>query len=281
MDFAHFATAFFFALLPALCWLAFYYHKDYKDLEPKKVIAKTFLMGAVAGIPFLALRFFLEKYNLGALVIEGVVTVFLFAAMEEMAKLSAAIFTVTRNKIHFNQVIDGVVYAVTAALGFAFVENLFYLYAFLTAHSGAVDLLYVVAFRSFGTMLAHTLFSGIAGLIWAYAYFSKQISPFEQKKLLAFSLRDFVDREILSLHIIRHNILKALPSRRGGHEKQALVMEGMMAAVFLHAFFNLGTTFAVFGENLTFLLVPGIIGGFLYVSYLFTKKLNQKILKVV
>ncbi len=98
---------------------------------------------------------------------------------------------------------------------------------------------------------------------------------------LAFELKDFFNHEILSLHIIRNNILKAIPSRRGGHEKKVLVLEGIMLASILHVIFNLTTTFELFGKNMAFLIVPALIGGFLYISYLFTKKLNQKILKVI
>lgn len=238
-------------------------------------------MGALAGLPFLGLRYLLLWLNSDSVLLTGIFSIIIFAAMEEMAKLSASIFVVTKHKLEFNQVIDGVVYAITAALGFAFVENIIYFATFLSSNSDVGDALYITAYRSFGTMLAHTIFSGLAGLIWAYAYFSKQISPFEQERLLAFEVRDFINHEILGLHIIRHNILKAMPSRRGGHEKKILVLEGIMLAIFLHVIFNLTTTFEVFGKNLTFVLVPMIIGGFIYISFLFTKKLNQKILKVV
>lgn len=281
MNLTNLLTAFFFAIIPALCWLVLYYHKDYKDPEPKKVITQTFLLGALVALPFLALRYFLPMTGEHSVIFNGILGVIIFAAMEEMAKLSTSIFIVTHHKRDFNQLIDGVVYAVTAALGFAFVENMIYFINFLTTGPGAESLLFVTAFRSFGTMLAHTLFSGLAGLIWAYAYFSKQISPFQQKHLLAFEMKDFINKEILTLHIIRQNILKARPSRRGGHEKKILVLEGIMLATFLHIIFNLTTTFELFGKNLTFLIIPGIIAGFLYVSYLFTKRMNQKILRVV
>ena len=172
------------------------------------------------------------------------------------------------------------VYAVSAALGFAFVENMIYFYYFLQG-GGSEHLIYVTAFRSFGTMLGHTLFSATAGLISAYAYFSEQITPFHKKHILAFEMKDFLNREILTLHILRTNVLRARPSRRGGHEKKMLVLEGILLATGFHIAFNLLTTFEIFGQSLTFLLVPALIGGFLYVSYLFTRKFNQKILKVV
>jgi len=281
MDLAKTAIAFFFAFIPAMGWLFLYYKKDAKDPEPKKAIAQTFLVGIAMVTPFIFLHHVIEWLNLRPLFLSGISGTIVFALMEEMAKLSAAIFVVTRHRLEFNQLIDGVVYAVTAALGFAFMENLFYLSSFLSSNLHGESFIYVVAFRSLGTMLAHTIFSGLAGLIWAYAYFSKQITPFSKKHLLTFELKDFINHEVLSLHIIRRNILKAHPSRRGGHEKKVLVLEGMVLATFLHVLFNLTTTAELFGRNLTFMAVPGIIGGFLYISYLFTKKLNTKILKVV
>ena len=279
MNFPILITAFILAILPAFLWLFFYYHKDYKDPEPKAVIIQTFFMGALAAFPFLILKAFLAKISGLPLFFTGISSVILFAVMEEIAKLSASIFIVMKNKLEFNQIIDGVVYAVSAALGFAFIENKIYFYEFLTQNHDQITT--VVLFRSLGTMLAHTLFSAMAGLIWAYAYFSKQITPFQKKHLIAFEIKDFINHEILTLHIIRNNILKARPSRRGGHEKKILVLEGIILASLMHTTFNLLTTFEVFGKTLTFLLVPGLMSWLIYISYLFTKKLNTKILKVV
>lgn len=279
MTFSQSLIAFLLAILPALAWLIFYYHKDSKDPEPKALILQTFLAGALMAIPFLLLRSVLIAFPQMNLAMTGVTAVFIFAALEELAKLSAAIYIINHHRHDFNQLIDGVVYAVTAALGFAFVENKIYFYEFLNNSSGQLTTVFL--FRSLGTMLAHTLFSAVAGLIWAYAYFSKKISPFNKEKIMAFRLKDFINKEILSLHIIRQNILKARPSRRGGHDKKILVLEGIVLATFLHVIFNLTTTFEVMGQSLTFLLVPALMGGLLYVSYLYTKKTNTKILKVV
>ena len=281
MDIKNLIIAFPFAIIPALCWLFIYYKKDKFDPEPKKIILQTFFVGAAISFPFIFLRHVILWLNIGPLFFNETANLFLFAILEEMAKISAAIYVVTNHKMQFNQVIDGVVYAVTAALGFAFMENLFYLASFPNIHENILDFTYIMAFRSLGTMFAHTLFSGIAGLIWAYAYFSTQISPFNKKNLLAFEIKDWFNKEILSLHIIRKNILKAMPSRRGGHEKKVLVLEGMMLAIFLHIIFNFTTAFQVFGKNMTFLIVPVLMIGFLYISYLFTKRLNTKILRVV
>ena len=72
----------------------------------------------------------MQWLNISSLVFQGIASVIIFAVLEEMAKLSSGIFVVMRHRLDFNQVIDGVVYAVTAALGFAFVENAIYLTEF-------------------------------------------------------------------------------------------------------------------------------------------------------
>jgi RsiW-degrading membrane proteinase PrsW (M82 family) len=267
------------AVIPAIFWMGFYYWEDYRDPEPMSVLFRTFLAGCVVAIPFLVLKLLLNQIPSLNIILTGASSVLLFAALEEMAKLSAAIFIVMRHRLVFNQLIDGVVYAVTAAIGFAFVENLFYFIQFL--NSGQNGLLQVFAFRSLGTMFAHTLFSGVAGLIWAYAYFSKKISPFNKKHLLAFELKDFLNREMLTFHILRKNVLRGKPSERGGHDKKMLVLEGIFAAVLLHSIFNVTTSLQILGQSLVFLIVPGLMGGLFYVSFLFAKKLNYQILKVV
>lgn len=257
--------------LPALFWLMIYHQKDVKDPEPKKVILLAFAAGVLLLLPFMALKKWLPIGAGGVLV---------FAALEEFAKLTVTIAITLRHKIHFNQLLDGAIYAITVALGFSFAENLLY-FASIWDLLPANELLAVVTFRSFGTMLAHTLFSGLAGLLWAYAYFSKSITPFNQKGVLGFEWKDFFNPEILSLHIIRRNILLAHPSRRGGHEKKKLVLEGLVLATALHALFNWGTEAEFLGKNLSFLLIPAAMGGFFWASYWYTKKYHQEILKVV
>lgn len=269
-----------FAFLPVLFWLILYYRQDYRDLEPRRVILQLFLIGMLAALPFLLLRYLLAIFPFISWM-SGVVGVIIFAALEEMTKLSAAVFVIDRRRVEFNQLVDGIIYLVAVALGFAFVESLFYLTAFLWQSLTWSSFIIVAAFRGFGTVLAHTLFSGIIGFIWAYAYFSTQISPFQKKHILAFELEDWLNREVFSLHIIRHNLLKARPSRRGGHEKRVLVMEGLFLGVILHSVFNLMTTFEIWGQHLTFLLVPFLMGGLMLMGYLFHKKFNHKIFKVV
>jgi RsiW-degrading membrane proteinase PrsW (M82 family) len=271
------------ALVPALAWLGIYYSKDKIDPEPRKVIVQTFVWGCLSAAPFVGMKLILNAMpalTIGPRISMVWIATLVFPAMEELAKISSTIYVVQKNKKAFNQVIDGVMYGVTGALGFAFIENLFYFWG-LFDQGITTQVLTIVAFRSFGTMLAHTIFSGIAGLIFAYAYFSKQITQFQEKGLLGFEFKDFLNQEIMTLHIVRKNILMAHPSRRGGHEKKILVLEGIFLATVLHIIFNITTTLNLFGENLTFLLVPALMGGFLYLSNAYAKKFYNHIYKVV
>lgn len=271
------------ALMPALAWLGIYYSKDKLDPEPRKIILQTFMWGCLSAVPFVGMKLILNAvpaFTIGPVISITWVAALVFPAMEELAKLSSTLYVIQKNKKAFNQVIDGVMYGVTGALGFSFIENLFYFWGIFD-QGVTSQALTLVAFRSLGTMLAHTIFSGIAGLIFAYAYFSKQITQFQEKGLLGFEFKDFLNQEIMTLHIVRKNILEARPSRRGGHEKKILVLEGIFLATILHIIFNVTTTLNLFGENLTFLLVPCLMAGFLYLSNAYTKKFNNKIYKVI
>lgn len=281
MSFLDFSILFVITLVPAILWVFIYYKKDFKDPEPKEVLFLLFLFGIFAAIPFVFLRYFISWLAISHPLLSGFFALILFAFLEELAKLLAAVFIIRHHQIDFNQIVDGVIYLVVVALGFAFVENLYYLHAAYISGVGWSHLVEIYAIRSLGTMLGHAVFSGLLGLIWAYAYFSKEITPFNKKRLLAFRVKDWFDLEIFSLHIIRCNVLRARPSRRGGHDESKLVYEGVVLAVGLHVLFNFLVSYQVFGEDITFLVVPFLMIGFFYFSYLFTKSFYTKILKVI
>lgn len=282
MEWCSILISVFLAIIPAFFWVLTYYRLDSSDPEPKKVVLKLFLFGFASAVPFLLLRFLWVYFNISISFFAGLVGVIVFAVLEELVKMVVAVYVITSEKIYFNQLVDGIIYTVMVSLGFSFVENIFYLTELMGFNVDFGTFAYVSIFRTMGTMLAHTLFSAVAGFIWAYAYFSEKISPFKtKKKWVPTEFSPWANKEILTLHIIRKNILKARPSRRGGHEKQVLVMEGLILAIFLHVIFNVLVTTEVLGQNLTFLVIPLLMIGFFGISYLFTLKFNQKILKVV
>lgn len=118
------------ALLPAAILMVYVYHKDTVEKEPVGLIVRVFLLGVVAGpvaavIETVAFGVFEAVLPAGAvlLVLEYFVGV---AAVEEALKY-AALSTIRKNPA-FNYVFDGIVYAVAAALGFAALENVLYVF---------------------------------------------------------------------------------------------------------------------------------------------------------
>ena len=118
------------ALLPAAILLVYVYHKDTVEKEPVRLIARVFLFGVIAG-PVAAI---IETILMGvfeSVLPTGLVLLILdyfvgVAAVEEALKYLA--LATVKNNPAFNYVFDGIVYAVAAALGFAALENVLYVF---------------------------------------------------------------------------------------------------------------------------------------------------------
>ncbi|MBQ9042984.1 MAG: PrsW family intramembrane metalloprotease [Eggerthellaceae bacterium] len=120
----------FAALLPAVVLMWYVYHKDTVEKEPVGLVTRVFLLGAAAG-PIAAI---LENILFGvfeAIIPPGALLLILeyfigVAAVEEAGKYAA--LSTVRKHPEFNYVFDGVVYGVAAALGFAALENVLYVF---------------------------------------------------------------------------------------------------------------------------------------------------------
>ncbi len=121
----------YLAIIPVVLLLKFIYNKDI-DKEPRNLLKKIFITGMLSVIPIVALELFLDRI----FPTDGItdkLTIFIntfisIAIIEEGFKfLSAYIFT--RNNKEFNHRYDAIVYCVFAALGFAVVENVLYVFS--------------------------------------------------------------------------------------------------------------------------------------------------------
>lgn len=155
------------SVVPAIGWVWFFYRQDRYESEPLFLLIRTFVLGMIAVIPAIAWEqpfeaWFVEPPN----VLAQLLAVFVVVGLgEELFKFFAVYVAVWRSR-HLNEVMDGIVYAVTAALGFAAVENLLY-----TATFG----LEVAPARALVASLAHASFSGVMGFHfgWARLYAAK------------------------------------------------------------------------------------------------------------
>ena len=159
-------------ILPSILITLFFVYSD-KFKEPRGEILKVFFYGILITIPAYFLNTYLNAfwYN-NFRVSEGLISSFLTAApVEEGLKLSILYFFVYKMK-DFNEPIDGIVYGVTASLGFATLENFYYVY--LLADYFETSSMSLAILRSFSAVPAHAVFGVFMGYFFMkYAFIKK------------------------------------------------------------------------------------------------------------
>lgn len=115
------------AILPSLLLLRYFYKRDLNP-EPRGVLAKTFVFGVLIVVPVLivALPLMALWPASKSPVLYAIFAAFVCAAIpEEFFKFLVVTRYSARNPA-FDEPMDGVVYGVTASLGFATLENILY-----------------------------------------------------------------------------------------------------------------------------------------------------------
>lgn len=162
------ATTLFFGLaggiLPALLWLWFWLQEDRLHPEPRAMVIRTFIAGMIAVPLVLPIEQFIQKqYTSNIFLI-----IFLWACAEELFKYGAAYFAAFDTK-EYDEPIDAVVYMITAALGFAAMENAFFLISSISQNTALVSFV-TGDMRFIGATLLHVLTSGIIGYFMGVSY---------------------------------------------------------------------------------------------------------------
>jgi RsiW-degrading membrane proteinase PrsW (M82 family) len=161
-----------FSFLPAFVWLAFFLKSD-PHPEPKKKIAFTFLFGILSTIPALFFEYLVFKTDLFFRNI--FLFMFFVALFEEIFKFLGAFFANKKN-LYFDEPLDAMIYMISAALGFATVENLLLVVKelpFMTFYT-FFDALNIISLRFIGATLLHALSSALLGYYWALSHFKKE-----------------------------------------------------------------------------------------------------------
>jgi RsiW-degrading membrane proteinase PrsW (M82 family) len=149
-------------VVPVLFWAGYHYHKDRHLPEPLSHLLAAFLLGGVAywlgklmyvGLGYLDLRYdaFLLADSDRFLLLRY--ALFAIGPIEELAKLIPFLLLVWRLP-EFDEPIDGIIYASFIALGFAAVENYFYLPLVTSTEALA---------RGFAGPVVHIVFASIWG----------------------------------------------------------------------------------------------------------------------
>jgi len=160
-------------LAPVVFWLWFWLREDSSHPEPKSVLFLTFLAGMGAVLLALPLEYgvlYLEKkFGIDGTAYGFLLLIFAWSFIEEVLKYLAAQETSLKTRF-FDEPVDALVYLITAALGFAAMENIFFLIK-VTNADGLVSGFITGNLRFIGAVLLHTVTSAIVGSSIAFSFY--------------------------------------------------------------------------------------------------------------
>ncbi len=155
------------AATPVLVIIIYIYIKDKYEKESKRILLLTFLLGAILSIVittilYLFFDLFLPLPDDYSIWQQFVKAFFVVGLIEEFSKYIMVRYYAQPRK-DFNEPFDGIIYAVMVSMGFAFVENIFYVI------EGGME---VAILRAFTAIPAHASFAVLMGYFMGKAKFS-------------------------------------------------------------------------------------------------------------
>ncbi|MBP6858674.1 MAG: PrsW family intramembrane metalloprotease [Candidatus Pacebacteria bacterium] len=156
--------SFLSGLLPSLIWLWFWLREDRLHPEPRPLLVFTFFGGMVA----VALAIIAERWIAG-IYTDPTIQYTLWAFVEEIAKFLAVAVIALRASAN-DEPIDAMIYCIVAAIGFAALENAFFIMDPLS--SGEVARAIVSGnMRFIGATLLHIVSSASIGFMIGYVFY--------------------------------------------------------------------------------------------------------------
>ncbi|MDF2681399.1 MAG: conserved hypothetical rane protein [Brevibacillus sp.] len=151
------------AVAPGIAILSYFYLRDSLEPEPISMVIRSFIFGVLLVIPIMVIQYIMQtEWNWR----DGIVAeVFQSAVIEEFFKWMVIYFTAYKH-VEFDEPYDGIVYAVAVSLGFATLENLFYL---------IINGLDIAFWRALLPVSSHALFAVWMGYYLGLAKFSKGV----------------------------------------------------------------------------------------------------------
>jgi len=193
-------VAFGAALVPSAMLMWFFHSRD-ANPEPAGVMWKTFFLGVAAIIPVVVVGMVVvpavKAVGAGHIYLGGVLRAFFAAAIpEEFFKYLVLSRYCMRHK-EFDEPMDGVVYGVAASLGFATLENIFYV-----AGGG----LQVAVTRALTAVPGHAMMGAIMGYYAGQAVFRPDRSLSFKIAALGWPIviHGLYDAPLMILNNIRH-----------------------------------------------------------------------------
>ncbi len=151
-------------LLPSLIWMWFWLREDNLHPEPRKVLAASFIAGAIVVV----FAILLEKMTQEILTIPTYRYI-AWAAIEELVKLAAVGYIALKART-LDEPIDAMIYCITVALGFAALENALFILSPLTAGELSTSIV-TGNLRFVGASLVHVVSSALIGFFIGVSYY--------------------------------------------------------------------------------------------------------------
>lgn len=161
-------VAFLGGIIPSLLWLWFWLKEDEEHPEPKGLITIVFVMGMIAVVVVLPIQKFIQNS-----VSSHNSQLILWASAEEILKYLAVLIILYKTN-NANEPIDWPIYLITAALGFAALENMLFLLKIFPSSIGTTLSLSTGSLRFLGANLLHAISSGIIGISMGISFFMKR-----------------------------------------------------------------------------------------------------------
>ncbi|EOC99646.1 hypothetical protein L21TH_2289 [Caldisalinibacter kiritimatiensis] len=155
------------AITPAISIALAIYLSDRYDREPIKLLFKTFIFGGLSIIPTIVFERLLMSVNILPGILGIAYTAFIVAGFTEEFFKREVVLRLNYNSRFFNEKLDGIVYSVFSALGFATVENIVYVFRFTTTYNPFVGL-----YRGILSVPAHSIFAVTMGYYLSLAKYS-------------------------------------------------------------------------------------------------------------
>ena len=169
------------AIFPAIFFMIYIYRNDDKEKEPPLLLLKC-IIGGLLAVPIAIILemiaeavviYLLENVVSATRVNYGVLTAIFVGLIEEGAKFFFLYIFTWKDK-EFNYRFDGIVYAVFVSLGFAALENVFYVFNYGTG---------VALQRALLTIPGHMRFAVYMGLYYGHAKVSEAVNNPDAKAL--------------------------------------------------------------------------------------------------
>lgn len=150
-------------VFPAVFWLFFFLLESRRHPEPPKIIARVFVAGAVAAVVAAGIQLLLQLklFPIWGYAANSVAGFLVFAFVEETVKFFGA-YTAFKSRRKPEAPLDDMIYLITAAMGFAALENVLFLFS---ASSALV--IQTAVMRSIGATFLHAVASGFTGFYLA------------------------------------------------------------------------------------------------------------------